>query len=85
MLVAIETIELINQIMLVTLGPTVIWFLAQKKPWMRWGYILGLCSEPFWLGTSIINRQWGLFILTIVYTVCYCIGVYNYWIKKEKK
>jgi hypothetical protein len=81
--VAYEIIEQISQIALVVVGPVVIWLLAQKKHWMRWGYIIGLCHQPFWFYTSIYNRQWGLIVLSSIYTACYLIGIYNYWIRNE--
>ncbi len=33
----------------------------------RWGFVFGLASQPFWFATSFINRQWGIFFLSVIY------------------
>ncbi len=66
------------------LGPIAVWFLMHKQKWMRWGYIIGLCSEPFWLLTALIHKQWGIVILAFIYSYCYTKGIWNYWIKNRR-
>lgn len=76
--------ELISQIMLFVSGGASIWFMSRKEHWKRWGYIIGIFGQPFWLYTSINAKQWGIVILTIFYTYSFAQGIYFYWIKKEK-
>src|SRR5262249_14753137 len=33
----------------------------------RWGFVLGLATQPFWFYTSFRYRQWGVFIASIFY------------------
>ncbi|MFA4941863.1 MAG: hypothetical protein WC582_04745 [Patescibacteria group bacterium] len=47
-----------------------------KSPW---GFVAGLCSQPFFFMCSILNRQWGLFILNIIYTISWAIGAYHWF------
>ena len=47
----------------------------------KWGVIFGCCSQPFWFVTSYINEQWGIFILSFVYSLTWIIGIYTWWIK----
>jgi hypothetical protein len=56
--------------------------MGRKEKWMRWGYVLGLVSEPFWIWTAYEKNQWGILALTVWYTYAYGQGIYNYWIKK---
>ncbi|MBX4205230.1 MAG: nicotinamide mononucleotide transporter family protein [Candidatus Doudnabacteria bacterium] len=56
-------------------------FLIARKN--KWGLVVILASEPFWFITSAVNRQWGVFALTIVYTVNMIYGIYN-WFRKDK-
>ena len=28
----------------------------------RWGFVIGLATQPFWFYTSFRHRQWGIFI-----------------------
>lgn len=74
-----------SQIMLFVCGCSAIWLVARKEDWKRWGYIVGLCGQPFWFYTTITSEQWGMFALTLFYTYSWGMGIYNYWIKSEKK
>ena len=74
--------ELICQIIILFFGTLTIFLLAQKNKWQRWGYITGLIQEPFWVITSTVNKQWGIFVLAIVYSLCFMLGIYNHWMKK---
>lgn len=53
---------------------------AQKRDSIRrWGYIVGLASEPFWFWASISTEQWGVFGGCVVWTVIWGLGVWNHW------
>jgi hypothetical protein len=43
----------------------------------RWGFVLGLATQPFWFYTSFRHRQWGIFIASIFYASGWAIGVYR--------
>lgn len=47
----------------------------------RWGFIFGLVAQPAWFITTFRNKQWGIFCLCCIYTVSWCMGIYNFWIK----
>ncbi len=66
------------------LGSTSIWLVSRTEKWSRWGYIIGLISQPFWFYNSYINEQWGILLMSCFYTYSWSQGVYNYWIKKDK-
>lgn len=50
----------------------------------RWTYIVGICAQPFWFYTSITTHQYGLLLVTAIYTYCYAQGIYTFWIKPNK-
>ena len=77
-------IDAINQALIVVFGGLAVWLVSQPKPWRRWGYILGLCSQPFWMYTTIAHKQWGLMLLSGWYTYAWGEGVWHYWIKKRQ-
>ena len=76
------TLDGISQIAIIILGASSIWLVGRLEKWSRWGYIIGLCSQPFWLYTSIHNEQLGIALLSIWYGYAWGQGFYNYWIKK---
>jgi hypothetical protein len=65
--------------MIALLGTATIWMLAQNKPWSKWGFVIGLISEPFWLYSAVMSKQWGIILMCIVYTGCYIIGIKNHF------
>lgn len=73
---------MISQIGIMIFGVAAIWLVGRKESWKRWGYILGLLGQPFWMLNALENEQWGILIMTLVYTYSWCQGIYNYWIKK---
>ena len=74
--------NIISQIGITIFGVTAIILVARKN---KWGFVFGLLSQPFWFITSFINKQWGIFFLSIVYTGSWILGIYEWFFKKEKK
>lgn len=69
----------ISQIAIFTFGILSIILIARKN---KYGLVFGLLSEPFWFITTYINKQWGVFLVAIIYTLSYIYGIYN-WFKKK--
>lgn len=76
-------IGVISQILIFVLGGAAMYLLSRTDSIRRWGFILGLCGQPFWFYTQIVAENWGVVALSCVYTFAWCNGIYNYWIKKE--
>ncbi len=71
----------ISQIAITILGATAIVLVAKKN---KWGFVAGLASQPFWLITSVINEQWGVFTVSIIFTGSWVLGIYEWFFKKKK-
>lgn len=72
--------KVLNQVMIFVLSALAGLLVAQADDEMRkWGYIVGLASEPFWFWASIESRQWGVFGGCVVWTVIWAIGCWNHW------
>jgi len=71
-------LDQVCQILIPILGISAIFLLAYD---FKIGFILGLISQPFWLITSLLNRQWGVFIASLGYTVSWGIGIYANFLK----
>jgi nicotinamide riboside transporter PnuC len=76
------TLDEIAQVGLTLFSVAAIFLVAKKN---KWGFVIGLLSEPFWFITSYLNKQWGIFILTCVYTVTWAYGIYEWFYKEDKK
>jgi len=74
--------DIISQIGIAVFGISAIILVAKKN---KWGFVLGMLSQPFWYVTSFINKQWGIFFLSIVYTGSWIFGIYEWFFKKKKE
>jgi len=72
----------ISQIGLSIFGVLAIVLVAKRN---KWGFVFGMISQPFWLITSFLNEQWGVFFVSIVYTGSWAFGIYEWFFKKELK
>ena len=72
--------DTVAQIGIAILGIIAIILVAKKN---KWGFVFGLLSQPFWFITSLINKQWGVFLLSIIYVGIWIFGIYN-WFFKDK-
>lgn len=77
--------DLISQIAIVVFSCSAIWFVGRLEHWSRYGYILGLISQPFWFWALIKSKQWGMFVVSLCYTYSWCQGIYNHWFVKTLK
>ncbi len=74
-------LDLIAQIGIFILGISAIILVSLKN---KWGFVVGLTSQPFFFITAYLNNQWGLFIASIAYTFSWIFGIYN-WFYANKK
>lgn len=79
----IQILDWISQFFIFTFGCAAIWFVGRKEKWMRWGYVFGLLSEPFWIYTIVAHQQFVILPLTLWYTYSWGQGFYNYWIRRD--
>jgi hypothetical protein len=75
-----STLDTVSQGGLTVFSVAAILLVAKKN---KWGFVVGLLSEPFWFITSYLNKQWGIFILSVVYTGTWAFGIYE-WFYKDK-
>jgi len=72
------------QLIIVLSGAITIAFLSTKQIQIRrWGFIIGLLFQPFWLYANYTAQQWGMFILSIWYLICFIEGIHTHFIKKN--
>lgn len=48
----------------------------------RYAVFFGLASQPFWIYSTWVESQWGMFALAWVYAGGWIIGIYHHWIKR---
>ncbi len=45
----------------------------------RWGSIIGLCAQPFWVWTIYTGELWGLIPLAPAFTAAYTWAIWTSW------
>jgi len=50
------------------------------SPFLKWGCIFGLLSQPFWFYASLTAQQDGNFIVNIAATAIWLRGLWIFWI-----
>lgn len=76
-------IEIICQIFIPIVSAAGVFFVTRKDESRKWGFVLGLATQPFWFYTTLHNRQYGLFILSLFYTVQWIKGIINHFGKES--
>lgn len=69
---------MIAQTAIFSLSAVGIWLLSCRDAG-RWGWVVGLAAQPFWLWETYTAAQWGMFANAIVFTVIYARGLVNHW------
>ena len=68
------------QVMIFVLGAVAVTLLSCKNKWLHWlSFVVLLCSEPFWFWTTIVHCQWGMLLLSCLYTIMLVRGAFNYY------
>jgi len=67
------------QAWIMLLGGAAIWLTTSSGDLARWGVLLGLISQPFWLVETFRQAQWGMFLLSLFYTFAWGRGVFLAW------
>jgi hypothetical protein len=75
---------MILQIIIVFLSASAIFMISRKENWSKWGYLVGLIGQPFWLYSTYHSEQWGIFLLSMFYIYSWGTGVYNYCLNDIK-
>jgi len=65
------------QIALAVLSIVAAYLVASDGPWQRWGYVVGLTSQPFWFVATWRARQYGILLVAIFYTGAWVQGIAN--------
>jgi len=75
-------LDIIAQIGIFIFGIAAIILVSRKN---KWGFVFGLISQPFWYITSYLNGQWGVFLVSVVYTASWAYGIYEWFYRERKK
>lgn len=73
-----------DQILLGVLSVLAVACTQANYPIHKWAPIFGILSQPFWLYSTWTAGLYGIFLLSVLYTLIWAYGCWKYWIKKEE-
>jgi hypothetical protein len=76
-------LDILAQATALICGVLAMFLVAKKTQIKKWGYIIGMCGQPGWVGTLVYHKQWILVIYAAAITITWGMDIYNYWIKNE--
>lgn len=65
------------QLAIAVLTLAALWLLTSSGPDTRWGHVVGLASQPFYIAASWRARQWGLFLVAVLMCGLWARGIVN--------
>lgn len=74
-------IDQVAQYVILVLGPAAVFLVGSKGKLRKWGYLVGLLSQPWWFITLWCNEQWPVFAVAVIYTISWANGVRNHIVK----
>lgn len=73
------TLDIVAQLGIAVLGVGAILLVGLKSEVRKWGFVCGLCAQPFWVYTTWTHEQWGIFLLTFIYGASWINGIRNHF------
>jgi len=65
------------QVALAVLSIAAAYMVASDGPLQRWGYVVGLLSQPAWFATAVRSKQYGILLVALFYTGAWIQGIAN--------
>lgn len=56
-----------------------LWLVTSSSPYARWGHVVGLASQPFYIAATWRARRWGMFIVALLTCVIWARGIANHF------
>jgi nicotinamide riboside transporter PnuC len=71
-------IDHLAQVGILAFGSTSLLMVARNN---KWGFVHGLISQFFFIISSVINKQTGVFLLSFIEIFLWTYGIYNWFLK----
>lgn len=72
-------IDVLLQVAIGVLTIVSLWLITSDGPYARWGHVLGLVSQPFWIAATWRARQWGMLFVALMLVGLWLRGIANHF------
>lgn len=55
---------------------------SQSAARRRYAPIFGLAAQPFWVASALVSEQWGILILTLLYSAIWLRWAWTQWVSR---
>ena len=69
--------DVVLQVAIAVISIAAITMVASTGPLHRWGFVVGLASQPLWILATWRARQWGMLFLAVFYVGVWAQGIAN--------
>lgn len=74
--------DILFQIIIILSSTLALWLVnGENVKARRYGCLIGVIGQPFWLIETYQAAQWGMLIVSILYTAGWMRGIYHQWIR----
>jgi hypothetical protein len=70
-----RTLDRVLQVVIAVLSLSAMFLITSTSPYARWGFVIGMASQPFWFLATWRARQHGMFVCAIFYTGAWAQGI----------
>lgn len=63
------------QVAIALFGVTAIWMVNGTPKQKLWAPVVGLAGQPFWLYATVSSEQWGMVVVSGLYTIAWARGI----------
>ena len=78
-LVRLVDVDALLQIAVVLFSVPAMYLITGDGALAKWGWWLGLASQPFWIAATWRAKQWGMWAMAIIYTGMWLRGISNHF------
>jgi hypothetical protein len=69
----------VDQLAIVLLSPLALWLISDGGAVARWGFVVGLVAQPFWIYATARSRQLGAFLISVLYLAIWIRGIVHFF------
>ena len=70
-----------GQLAIAVFGVSAVFLTQVENPELnRYACLFGLAAQPFWFYASASENQWGIFCVSILYSLAWLKGLHRHWL-----
>lgn len=72
-------VDALLQVAIAIMSIAALWLITSTEPYGRWGYVIGLASQPLYIAATWRARQWGMFAVAVMLCGLWARGIVGHF------